>query len=118
MPGIFGFPKKYRLRKRKEFEYVFKNGKRICGRGLICYWLEDELMGSKLGIVVSRKVGCAVVRNKIKRYIREYYRLHRPYFKKVGALIVVARPQIAGWTHEEIDAELESLLRQEGILDG
>ncbi len=118
MPGIYGFPKRYRLRKKKEFEHIFNNGKRIPGRGLVCYWLEDESMGYKLGIVVPRKVGCAVVRNKIKRYIREYYRRHRPLFKRVGALIVVARPQVAQWTHKEIDAELESLLKEEGILDG
>lgn len=118
MPGIFSFPKKYRLRKKAEFENVFKNGKRIPGRGLICYWLEDESMGYKLGIVVSRRVGCAVARNRIKRYIREYYRLHRPFFKKKGALVVVARPEVSEWTHDEIDAELESLLKREGILDG
>ncbi|MCX8064141.1 MAG: ribonuclease P protein component [Candidatus Hydrogenedentes bacterium] len=118
MPGLFSFPKKYRLRKKSEFENVFQKGKRISGRGLICYWLEDESMGYKLGIVISRRVGCAVLRNKIKRYIREFYRLHRPYFKKVGALVVIARPQVSGWTHDEIDAELELLLKQEGILDG
>jgi len=118
VPGEYGFPKEYRLRKKKEFEYIFKHGKRISGEGLVCYWFSDEQMGNKLGTVVSKKVGQSVKRNRIKRIIREFYRLNRPCFCKTGALIVVARPCISTWDHQQIDAELERLLQLGGILSG
>lgn len=118
MPGQFRFPKECRLRKKKEFEYVFSRGKRIPGEGFVCYWLPEEALGDKLGIVVSKKVGRAVKRNRIKRYVREFYRLHRPYFTRHGAIIVVARPVVSTWDHSAIDAELERLFRTGGILDG
>jgi len=118
VPGEYNFPKKYCLRKKKGFEYVFKHGKKISGEGLVCYWLSDEQMGNKLGIVVSKKVGRSVKRNRIKRYIREFYRLNRPYFCKTGTLIVVARQSISIWDHQQIDAELKRLLQVGGILGG
>lgn len=118
MPGEYAFPKEYRLRSKKEFEEVFKRGKRISGEGMVCYWLSDEQLGNKLGIVISRKVGRSVKRNRIKRFIREYYRLHRPYFREAGALVVVARPVLATWSHQQVDAELERLLKAGGILNG
>ncbi len=118
MPGEYSFPRELRLRKKKEFEEVFKKGKRISGEGMVCYWLSNEQMGHKLGIVVSRKVGRSVKRNRIKRYIREYYRLNRPRFCEKGALVVVTRPGLAEWSHQRIDAELENLLKIGGILNG
>lgn len=118
MPGEYNFPKKHHLREKKMFEYVFKHGKKISGEGLVCYWLSDEQMGNKLGIVVSKKVGQSVKRNRIKRYIREFYRLNCPYFCKTGALIVVARHGISTWDHQQIDAELKRLLQVGEILSG
>ncbi|HOK08918.1 MAG TPA: ribonuclease P protein component [Candidatus Hydrogenedens sp.] len=118
MPRQFSFSKEYRLRKKKDFEYVFEKGKRFSGKGLVCYWFSDEVSGNKLGIVVSKKVGQSVERNRIKRYIREYYRLNRPRFLKSGTLIVVARPEVSNWDHQQIDAELEQLLKTAEILDG
>ncbi len=118
MPGEYGFPKEYRLHKKKEFEDVFRKGKRISGEGMVCYWFSDEQMGNKLGIVVSRKVGRSVKRNQIKRYIREFYRLNRLHFRESGALIVVARAGLSEWNHQQIDAELARLLKTGGILNG
>jgi len=118
VPEEYGFPKEFRIRTKKEFETVFEKGKRILGQGMVCYWLSDEQMGNKLGIVVSRKVGRSVKRNQIKRYIREFYRLNRPYFCKSGALVVVARVGLSEWTHQQIDAELAELLKTGGILNG
>ena len=118
MPGKYHFPREYRIRTKKEFEDVFKKGKRISGEGMVCYWFSDEQMGNKLGIVVSRKVGRSVERNRIKRYIREFYRLNRPFFLESGALIVVARVGLAEWKHQQIDVELTRLLKTGGILNG
>lgn len=118
MPEEYRFPKEFRIRTKKEFETIFEKGKRIFGEGMVCYWLSDEQIGNKLGIVVSRKVGRSVKRNQIKRYIREFYRLNRPYFRENGALVVVAHVGLAEWSHQQIDAELTRLLKSGNILNG
>jgi ribonuclease P protein component len=66
------FPKSRRLRKRREFLAVQRSGKRIHGR----YFLIVAAGGAgRIGIAVSKKVGNAVKRNRIKRLVREYVRL-------------------------------------------
>jgi ribonuclease P protein component len=65
------FPKSRRLRKRREFLAVQRSGKKIHGR----YFVVVAAHGSgRIGIAVSKKVGNAVKRNRIKRLVREYVR--------------------------------------------
>ena len=66
--------KKYKLRKDLEFKKVYKSGKNFWNRNLVLYKKENNLECTRIGISVSKKVGNAVVRNKIKRRIREIYR--------------------------------------------
>lgn len=62
----------YRLKKQKDFELVFKKGKRVYGKTLTLLYLpSDEL---KVGYAVSKKHGGSVVRNRIKRLLRESFR--------------------------------------------
>lgn len=73
-----GFPKELRLRKPAEFRNVFQNGKKIVTHTLVFHALKTNLEDSRLGLAVSRKVGKAVRRNKVKRRIREVFRcVHR-----------------------------------------
>lgn len=70
----YPFPAEYRLKKSAEFERVFA---RRCSQGdglLIVYVAENERPIPRLGLVVSRKVGNSVVRNRWKRLIREAFR--------------------------------------------
>jgi len=70
-------PKRERLRKRKEFLDVYARGERLHGQNFILYMLENSLPYSRLGITVSRKIGPAVVRNRIKRHLREAFRANK-----------------------------------------
>ena len=65
-----------RLRRRADFLRCYERGRRRHGPLATLYWVErgEEARGPRLGITVSRKVGGAVVRNRIKRRIREIYR--------------------------------------------
>ncbi len=65
-----------RLRKPREFHYVYKNGRKWIGNYLLLIFIENNLPYSRIGIVVSKKVGKAVLRNKIKRRLREIIRLN------------------------------------------
>lgn len=117
MPGQFTFPKAERLTLKSEFRFVFNTGEKFVGRYFICYLVRRENEGSKLGFAVSRKVGNAIVRNRIKRYLREFYRTHRPEFATGVLLVIVARPAAAGLRYPECAEAVEQLLKQGEILN-
>lgn len=70
----------------------------------------DTTSRSRIGITVSRKVGNAVVRNRFKRRIREWFRAHRDELDPPVDLVVIARRPGGGLSLAELDARLRSLL--------
>jgi ribonuclease P protein component len=71
------FTKADRIRKSEEFRILSKNGKRLYSDYFIFVSRKNQFSRSRLGVTVSKKVGNAVTRNRIKRIIREYFRLNR-----------------------------------------
>ena len=67
---------------------------------------------SRLGITVSRKVGNAVVRNRLKRRIREWFRSERDRLREPLDLVVIARPQAAALSGTELRAQLSKQLEK------
>jgi ribonuclease P protein component len=67
----------YRLRKSMEFDRVFARRQSVADQMLIVYGCENDLEYPRIGLVVSRKVGGAVIRNRWKRLIREAFRTRR-----------------------------------------
>lgn len=66
-------PKQYRLPKEK-FQYIYKNGKKLRGKyGMLVFVRTEELENPQLGIVVSKKIGNAVMRHKMTRLIRNIF---------------------------------------------
>ena len=65
---------KERLHKRKDFLRIYSQGKRIYTATLVAYFLPNQLDQHRLGVTVSRKIGKAATRNRIKRRIRELFR--------------------------------------------
>ena len=71
-------PLDYRLKKEKDFELVFKKGKRVFSRSLTMIYLPAN--STKVGFCVSKKHGKSVQRNRIKRLLRESFRSFFPNF--------------------------------------
>ena len=69
-----------RIRKKREFEEIFGSAKKINLDGLRIYYTKNKMDVSRFTVVASRKVGNAVVRNRLKRVIREVYRRHKNIF--------------------------------------
>jgi ribonuclease P protein component len=116
LPGLYAFPKNERLTCKKDFEYVFKQGVKHVGKHFVCYSVRQEAPGRRMGMAVSRKVGKAVVRNRVKRYVREFYRHHRGRILDNFWLVVVARPSCAALTYDETTEALSRLISREGAL--
>ncbi|NLF56797.1 MAG: ribonuclease P protein component [Candidatus Hydrogenedens sp.] len=119
VPSPLGFPRSARITRPSDFKRVFEQGRKTVGGNFICYAARgEEGEGSRLGFAVSRKTGNAVARNRTKRRLREYFRLHRAQFLPDTLVVVVARPGCSALSAAECAQELESLFRRGGLLRG
>jgi ribonuclease P protein component len=103
------FPKKDRILKRYEFLEFYASGKAVHSLGFILVYKSGLSGGSRIGITVSRKVGHAVIRNRIKRRIREYYRLHRVAAAKPWDFHMIAKKPASFLSSQQTVAMLEGL---------
>lgn len=105
--------RRYRLQKNKTFQYVYHRGKSAACRDLVM--LVAKGRGVKVGFSVSKKVGNAVTRNKVKRRLRECF---RPYLRDVksGLYIIVARPSAAQATFQSLQRDVRYLLKKHNAL--
>ncbi|MBI5852467.1 MAG: ribonuclease P protein component [Planctomycetes bacterium] len=88
--AAFGLPRTARLRSQREFRRVYGRGVRAHGKLLIAVGLRT-LAGFRLGLAVSREHGTAVRRNKLKRILREAFRLERPTLPGAFDLVLIPR---------------------------
>lgn len=101
-----------RLRHRHEFERVFQRGTKQVSPAFVWYVLPTPGPCSRLGMAVSKRVGNAVVRNRVKRYTREFFRRHKMLFTPPCDLVVVARRQAADLQYAESVQQFTSLLHR------
>lgn len=113
------FSRDDRLRKRREFEECYASGVRVSGRHLLLFLLQRKAPANappvpprpRLGISVSKRVGGAVTRNRVRRRLREIFRRSRELFgTRAGDVVVNARPSASDATFDELAQEYRSLL--------
>ena len=88
----FGLPKACLLRKNKEFEQVYNQGKRLYGDGFTLIYRRNNLGYNRLGISIHRQIKGAVKRNRLKRIIRESFRLNREQYPPSADIVMAVRP--------------------------
>lgn len=84
----FAFPKTSRLRLKREFEAVFDAARKAVTRDLVAWHSGGGDAERKLGLMVSKKTGGAVKRNRLKRLLREAFRLDKRELKEGTRLIL------------------------------
>ena len=99
------------LKKNKDFQYVYNNGKSLANRFLVMYVVENNTEKNNLGISVSKKVGNSVVRHRITRLIRESYRLNVCNICTGYDIVVVARVNAKNKNYREIESSFLHLLK-------
>ena len=94
------------LKKNKDFQFVYNNGKSFANRFLVMYIVENKSEKNYLGISVSKKVGNCVIRHHITRLIREGYRLHEDMFNSGLDIVVIARVNAKNASYHDIESAL------------
>lgn len=107
-----GFPKSCRLRKRREYLTVQRGGRRYYSKLFIVFTRPGCRPWTRIGITVTRKVGKAVVRNRVKRLVREVFRQHKEHFPAGCDLVVVAKTEAARAGYQEMLDDLLGLCRR------
>jgi len=86
------FSREDRLHHRRQFEQLAQSGVKVVNRQFVALYRPNGGSAPRLGVTVSRKVGNAVVRNRIKRLIREFFRHNRRLLGQPCDLNIIARP--------------------------
>ncbi len=103
------------LKERRDFQHVYKKGKTYANHSLVLYVLETEELKGRVGFAAGKKLGCAVVRNRVKRLLRECYRLHQGDIRESLALILVGRKPVTGQSCQETEKAFLALGKRAGI---
>jgi ribonuclease P protein component len=106
-----GLPRGRRLRRRREYLRIYDAGKRLAGRLLVLFVSPGDGSAPRLGITVTRKAGGAVVRNRLKRRVREAFR-RAAAARELPPLDIVVNvsPRASAAPYAELRGELDRLL--------
>jgi len=104
------FRRIHRIRRRAEFQHVYKNGTRVSGRFYTLFIQPNSLAVGRLGVAATRKLGGAVVRNRAKRLVREVFR--RSGITPGFDVIVVPRRELLGISFAVLEAEYRATLER------
>lgn len=104
------------LKKNSDFGIVYRKGKSRANHQLVLYIMKNGTERNRLGISVSKKVGNSVVRHRVKRLIKEAYRLNENLFEKGYDLVFIARNDARDRTFEEMEKSVLHVSDSQGIL--
>ncbi len=103
------------LKKNKDFKRVYSSGKSLASPYLVLYWYTNEKQKNRYGFSISKKIGKAVVRNKLKRRLKEIIRKNENKIVKGYDMIVIARKPVNKLDFNKLKIDLIKLYRKAGI---
>lgn len=109
--------KVFRIKKNEEFQYIFRRGKSFANRQLVIYYIKKQDSSHfRFGLSVGKRIGNAVTRNRIKRYLRESFRdLQHKIVPSIN-IVIIARQPTKQMNYHEIKKSLIHLLSREKLL--
>jgi ribonuclease P protein component len=114
VPDQNTYPPTARLRKRAEFLRLKDTAQKFAAKGILVVWQANNLAHARLGVTASKKIGCAVTRNRVKRFVREIFRNNRLLLPAVD-LNVIARTDAATMDFQGLKQELLKAFRHIGV---
>ncbi|TLS35130.1 ribonuclease P protein component [Pseudalkalibacillus caeni] len=111
--------KQYRIKKNSEFQAVFQKGRSAANRQFVLYVLErSDQEHFRLGLSVSKKVGNAVTRNRVKRLVKEAFHQMEEDIKVPFDFVVIARKPAVDLDFEMVKSSLKHVLKRAKIVKG
>ncbi len=115
LDGVEFLRKSFRVKKEKDFNAIFQEGKSVANRKFVVYRLENSEQHFRVGLSVSKKLGNAVTRNQIKRRIRHVLIAHKDQIIENLDFVVIARKGVEEMNYTDIEKNLLHVLRLANI---
>jgi ribonuclease P protein component len=113
----FGLPRRARIARGGEFVRLKETGRRAPWGCMMANWLPAAAgSASRLGVIVSRRLGGAVARNRARRLLKESFRLHQHELAQPLDLVLVARNSIVGRVRAEVERDFLAGLARNRLL--
>jgi len=117
MKKEFSFRPEERLKKRSQFRNVYKNGRAVKSKNLKLLFLPSDLPYNRLGLSVeSRKIPLSVNRARVKRFLKEAFRLNKNLFEKGFDIVIITSAGAKGLEFKDVQEEMLYLVKKAGIL--
>ena len=104
------------VKENRDFRRIYRKGRSAVSPCMVVYCQKNKQGRSRLGVTVSTKLGHAVVRNRVRRRLREIYRLNLDRTERGYDVIVVARVRAAHTAYRRLEQEYLAALKRMGIL--
>ncbi len=105
-----------RIKKNKEFNYIYKKGKYYTSKYFLVHYIDTKLPNTKVGISINKKIGNSVVRSKYKRLMSEIIRLKLPKMV-VKNYIITLKPDVVQANYKILDEEFNQFLRKCNLIE-
>ncbi|MBI3018876.1 MAG: ribonuclease P protein component [Deltaproteobacteria bacterium] len=115
----YTFSKVQRILRRAEYQFVLQGGTRSLTEHFILFYLSNNRETNRLGLVVSKKAGNSVQRNRLKRVLREYFRLQNgqdSYQKPFHDLVCISKKNVRSITYQKVCGEMKKFYEKEFYL--
>jgi ribonuclease P protein component len=113
--------RRHRLSRSRDFDAVYRQGRSVSTRFLVLYWFPRDIGDGdpRLGLAVPRATGGAVVRNRVKRQLREVWRELLPRIARGHDYVLISRPGLAEASeargHEWLRDRVDEVLTKAGV---
>lgn len=101
-----------KIKKNAEFRKIYNCRKSVADRNMVLYFLSNNMEDCRFGFTVSKKIGNAVTRNRVRRLFGEVCRLNKEKFPKGYDFILLARRDIVGLDFYQIEEGILKLLKK------
>ena len=107
--------RKYSLKKNRDFQYIYRRGKAKGSKSMLLLFIAQRTGPVAVGFCVSKKIGNSVVRNRVKRRMKEAFRPEIEKLRPGSRMVFIARPPLAEAEFEQIRKTMQYLLKKSGM---
>lgn len=107
--------KVYSLKNNQDFKKIYKTGKNYWNRNLILYVRKNDQEVNRVGYSITKKVGNSVIRNKIRRRMKEIYRLNLLNLDEGYDLIFIPKKNVTEISYRELESAMLHIIKLTGI---